>query len=232
MKKIGIIGGMVPLATVDLFNKIIKYSSASCDNEHIPIIIDNNTKIPDRTRAILYGEEDPVKEMVASAKTLERSGADFLIMSCNTAHYFYDRVKEEINIPFLNMIEETAKYILKVDSKAKRIGLLSTTGTVKGKIYEKIFEKFNLEIVLPSQEERDEIMHLIYEVVKKGDFNYNPKRVAEIIKNLEIKGANNIILGCTELPIAMDIFKIRGTFYDPTEILALSAIERCKKGIL
>ncbi|WP_367271799.1 aspartate/glutamate racemase family protein, partial [uncultured Cetobacterium sp.] len=64
MKKIGIIGGMGPLATVDLFNKIIKYSSASCDNEHIPIIIDNNTKIPDRTRAILYGEEDPVKEMV------------------------------------------------------------------------------------------------------------------------------------------------------------------------
>ena len=228
MKKIGIIGGMGPLATVDLFNKIIKYSSASCDNEHIPIIIDNNTKIPDRTRAILYGEEDPVKEMVKSAKTLENSGADFLIMSCNTAHYFYERVKKEIHIPFLNMVEETAKYILKKDPTAKKIGLLSTTGTVKGKIYEKIFEKFNLEIILPNEEEREEIMHLIYEVVKKGDFNYDSLRTEKIIKNLQLRGAKNIILGCTELPIAMNIFKISGTFYDPTEILALSAIENCK----
>lgn len=228
MKKIGIIGGMGPLATVDLFNKIIKYSSASCDNEHIPIIIDNNTKIPDRTRAILYGEEDPVKEMVKSAKTLENAGAEFLIMSCNTAHYFYERVKKEIHIPFLNMVEETAKYILKKDPAAKKIGLLSTTGTVKGKIYEKIFEKFNLEIILPSEEEREEIMYLIYGVVKKGNFNYDSLRTEKIIKNLQLKGVKNIILGCTELPIAMDMFKITGTFYDPTEILALSAIENCK----
>lgn len=228
MKKIGIIGGMGPLATVDLFNKIIKYSSASCDNEHIPIIIDNNTKIPDRTRAILYGEEDPVKEMVKSAKTLENAGAEFLIMSCNTAHYFYERVKKEIHIPFLNMVEETAKYILKKDPAAKKIGLLSTTGTVKGKIYEKIFEKFNLEIILPSEEEREEIMYLIYGVVKKGNFNYDSLRTEKIIKNLQLKGVKNIVLGCTELPIAMDMFKITGTFYDPTEILALSAIENCK----
>lgn len=228
MKKIGIIGGMGPLATVDLFSKIIKYSSASCDNEHIPIIIDNNTKIPDRTKAILHGGEDPVKEMVASAKTLEKSGADFLIMSCNTAHYFYEKVKKEVNIPFLNMIEETAKYILKKDPTAKKVGLLSTTGTSKGKIYENIFEKFNLEIVLPSEEEREEIMHLIYGVIKKGDFDYNPIKTENIIKNLQLKGASNIILGCTELPIAMEMFNIKGVFYDPTEILALSAIENSK----
>lgn len=228
MKKIGIIGGMGPLATADLFTKIIKASDAKCDNEHIPIIIDNNTKIPDRTAAILGIGESPLEEIILSAKTLEKSGADFLIMPCNTAHYFYNDLTKAINIPILNMIEETAKFILKKNPDIKKIALFSTIGTLKGNVYQNIFNKYDIEIVFPEESENLELMNLIYNVIKNGELNYNPKKIINIIKNFKKKNIDNIILGCTELPIAMNLFKIKGNFYDPNEILALSAIKKAK----
>ena len=87
LKTIGIIGGMGPAATADLMMKIISMTAADSDQDHIPMIIDNNTRIPDRTAAILSGGADPVPEMTASAKRLETAGADFIIIGCNTAHY-------------------------------------------------------------------------------------------------------------------------------------------------
>ncbi|ERT68183.1 cysteate racemase [Cetobacterium somerae] len=228
MKKIGIIGGMGPLATADLFTKIIKASDAKCDNEHIPIIIDNNTKIPDRTSAILGIGESPLEEIILSAKTLEKSGADFLIMPCNTAHYFYNDLTKAINIPVLNMIDETAKFILNKSPNIKRIALFSTIGTLKGNIYQNIFNKYNIEIIPPEEEDILELMHLIYNVIKNNQLNYNHIKIINIIEKFKEKNIDNIILGCTELPIAMNMFKIKGNFYDPTEILALSAIKKAK----
>ena len=93
---IGIIGGMGPLATCDLMQKIIEYTDADTDQEHVRICVDCNTNIPDRTTAILHGGKSPVPELVKSAKRLEAMGAQVLIMSCNTAHYFYDRLAEAL----------------------------------------------------------------------------------------------------------------------------------------
>ena len=111
MKTIGIIGGMGPLATVDLFGKIVNLTDAKCDNDHIHILIDNNTYIPDRTSYILGDGKNPLDELVKSAKRLKDMGADFLVMPCNTAHYFYNDIINNVSIPFINMIEETASYI-------------------------------------------------------------------------------------------------------------------------
>ena len=93
MKTIGIIGGMGPLSTVHLFERIVLRTKAQKDQDHIRVLIDSNTNIPDRTKAIISDGEDPVRELVNSAKILENSGADFLIMPCNTAHYFIDEIK-------------------------------------------------------------------------------------------------------------------------------------------
>ena len=132
MKTVGIIGGMGPLATVDLFGKIVNLTDAKCDNDHIHILIDNNTYIPDRTSYILGDGENPIDELVKSAKRLKNMGADFLIMPCNTAHYFYNDIINNVSIPFINMIEETANYIN--NKNIKKVGLLSTTGTINVKI--------------------------------------------------------------------------------------------------
>ena len=97
---IGIVGGMGPLATCDLFRKIIDVTEAGSDQEHVRVVIDSNTEIPDRTAAILAGGKDPVPELRKSASYLVSIGADLLIMPCNTAHYFYDQVAPAVEVPF------------------------------------------------------------------------------------------------------------------------------------
>ena len=101
-KTIGILGGMGPLATADLFRKIVTMTKAGCDNDHIRIYIDDNASIPDRTAAILSGGKDPTPIMADSLKKLEACGADCIIMPCNTAHYFLPRLQAMTEVPFLS----------------------------------------------------------------------------------------------------------------------------------
>lgn len=133
-KTIGIIGGMGPMATIDLYRKIIEVTPANSDNDHIHVVIDSNTLIPDRTAYILGKGEDPAMEMIRTAISLENMGADFLIMACNTAYYYYDRIIPFIKIPMLNMIDETVKEIAKL--KMNTVGLLATDGVLASKVYE------------------------------------------------------------------------------------------------
>lgn len=108
-KSIGILGGMGPMATADLFQKIVALTKADSDNDHIRIYIDNNPQIPDRTTAILKGGKDPVPQMLDALRHLEACGADCIVMPCNTAHYFLDRLQPETKIPFISILESTAK---------------------------------------------------------------------------------------------------------------------------
>lgn len=222
-KTIGIIGGMGPLATCDLFRKIIDVTDAGCDQEHIRVCIDNNTEIPDRTAAILHGGADPVEQMVLSAKGLCAMGADVLIMPCNTAHYFYERVSEAVSIPFLHMIEETAAAI-----KAKgirRVGLLATDGTVQSGVYAKAFEKAGISMMVPSAQGQKAVMGLIYEGVKAGNYRYNLDDFYAAMDALLDSGAETLVLGCTELPVAFDMFGIERPHIDPTKVLAAAAVK-------
>ena len=136
-KVIGILGGMGPLATADLFQKITLHTAAACDQAHPRVCIDSNTNIADRTAALLHSGADPVPEMVKSAKRLASIGADFLIMPCNTAHGFYDEVCSAVSIPVLHMIRICAGAL--GQRGIKRAGLLATDGTVRSGIYSDCF---------------------------------------------------------------------------------------------
>ena len=165
-KVVGIIGGMGPGATALLFQKMINYTNANSDSEHIHIIIDNNTEIPDRTSAILKGEDAPVRYICESGKKLESYGADLLLIPCNTSHYFYDYIQEQISIPVVNMITETARKCL--ENGYKKVGVLATTGTCQTNIYAKELEKFGIEAIYPDEEGQKRVMEIIYDQVKAG----------------------------------------------------------------
>ena len=148
-KVIGILGGMGPEATADLFLKIIKSTPAKKDQEHLRILIDNNPQIPDRTAAILHGGEDPTPALVETGKNLERAGADFLIIPCNTAHYFHGNIQDAVTIPVLHMMSATAG-----EMKArgiKRAGLLASDGTVQSGLYHKALAQSGIEVVIPQE---------------------------------------------------------------------------------
>lgn len=229
-KSIGILGGIGPLATMDLFKKIIEMTDASCDQDNIRIYVDNNTSIPDRTAYILGKGSDPRMQLIESAKKLEQIGADFIIMPCNTAHYFYDDIVKEINIPFLNMIEETLKCIESEQNYIKKAGLLATEGTCNSGIYEKHAKKFNLEIIKPSDYRQQAITKLIYDI-KSGKFQLDQVKYYETLEELTEKGCQVFILGCTELSVAYDLFKMNGNYVDPLIAIAKKSIIFAEKSV-
>ena len=164
-KTIGILGGMGPMATADLFKKIVANTRAGSDREHIRIYIDNNAQIPDRTAAILDGGEDPVPAMLDSLRKLEACGADCIIVPCNTAHYFVPRLQEMTDVPFVNMIEETAKTCATA-LPGKVAGLIATKGTLKTGLYNAALEAAEVKYLIPNEECQDALMRVIYDGVK------------------------------------------------------------------
>ncbi|MCD8189260.1 MAG: amino acid racemase [Clostridiales bacterium] len=221
-KTIGILGGMGPLATCDLFHKIVDITDAACDQEHVRVCIDSNTEIADRTRAILEGGKDPVPEMVKSAVRLQGMGADVLIMPCNTAHYFYDRIAPFIDIPMLHMIRETAKTV-KAQGLTK-VGLLATDGTCRSGVYKTAFDAEGVEMCMPSPERQQAVMDVIYKGVKAGNLSIDLTGFYAAMDELLDQGAETLILGCTELPVAFDLFHIDRPSIDPTMVLAAAAV--------
>ncbi|NLL81731.1 MAG: amino acid racemase [Tissierellia bacterium] len=222
MKSIGIIGGMGPLATCDLFGKIINNTNARIDQDHIHVYIDNNTEIPDRTAAILYGGKSPVAQLVRSAIKLESMGADALIMPCNTAHYFYDEVIKYVNIPMIHMPKETAREIKA--NKYKKVAILATEGTLQSGIYQKAFDEEEINYLIPSESQQKPIMKIIYDGIKAGNYGIDIRDFYDVLDDMFDKGAEAVVLACTELPLAFDKFEIDYPNIDPTEILAKAAI--------
>ena len=221
-KTIGIIGGMGPLATCDFFEKIVRMTDASCDSDHIPILIDCNPRIPDRADAILRGGEDPVPEMVKSARRLVREGASVLVMGCNTAYYFYDQVSAELPVPLINMPEETAKGALRLGYK--KVGLMATDGTVWSGLYNREFEKFGIELLIPSPEGQKSVMKMVYDGIKAGNAGFDPGPFIDVANDFMKRGAEAVILGCTELPIAFNMYNIDIPYLDPAVFAAEAAI--------
>ena len=223
-KTIGILGGMGPAATYDLGMKILNNTEAHCDQDHIHVIIDNNTNISDRTAAILHGGADPLPEMLKSAKLLEEAGADFLIMPCNTAHYFYDSVCDGVGIPVLHMPRETAARLK--EQGIKKAAVLATDGTCQSGIYGDALREAGIETVYPSEEMQKVVMSLIYDYVKAGKTDFTGLDIDGIVSDVRDKGAEILILGCTELPIAFGIIGDTGLpVIDPTNVLAAAAVK-------
>lgn len=226
-KTIGILGGMGPLATADLFKKIVLMTRAGCDNEHIRIYIDNNCRIPDRTAAILQNGTDPVPEMSDALRHLEACGADCIIMPCNTAHYFLPRLQSQTEIPFISMLEATAKACAQ-KFPGKTACVLATRGTLASGLYNQALEKEGVSCILPDEAQRDVLMYAIYDCVKGGKPLETVRQPMEaLISDLSGKGADYFILGCTELPIVQQELKLQGSFIDPTAELAKAAILFC-----
>ena len=226
-KTIGILGGMGPLATADLFKKIVLMTKAGSDNEHIRIYIDNNAQIPDRTGAILGGGADPVPEMSSALKHLEACGADCIIMPCNTAHYFLPRLQSQTSVPFLSMLEATAASCRAL-FPGKTAAVLATRGTLSAGLYQKVLDEAGVAYVIPGEAEQDALMRVIYQGVKADAPAEHYRADWESVLSAMVQlGADYLILGCTELPLAAAALGSALPTVDPTEELARAAIAFC-----
>ena len=224
---LGILGGLGPMATVYFYEMITAHTKASCDQDHIDIVINSRATTPDRTSFILGKSKDnPLEIMVADSKRLKEYGVTLLAIPCNTAHYFYDMLTEAIDIPFLNIMEETAKYLKKCG--VKKAGVLATQGTIDTKTYNRYLEECGVECIVPSAEEQALITEIIYGDIKLGK-RADMEKFEKVSRSLFDRGAQRIILGCTELSLIKKTEGLCEKYVDSLEVLAKCAIEACGK---
>lgn len=231
-KILGVLGGVGPLATIYFAQMIVEMTDAKNDQEHISMVILNHATIPDRTNYILDNSKpNPLPVMISDAIKLEKMSADFIVIPCNTAHYFFDRIQENVSVPIVNILEVTIDSAIARIPNLNKVGILATQGTIISGAYQKVCKDKNLSFSLPSQQDQKDLTDIIYNQVKAGkkaDYDLFMK----IVDDLKNEDCQAIILGCTELSVIKKNFRINQDYIiDSVEALAQKSIELCGKTI-
>ena len=225
-KILGVIGGMGPEATSYYYDSVIAHTDASCDQEHIDMIILSHATMPDRTKAILTGENsDLINKLCNDARTLESFGASNIAITCNTSHYFYDQIQSATKVPVINMVEESVAYAVRDFEDVKKIGIMATDGTIGSKIYHKACRRAGVTPVKPSTERQKDVMSLIYDDIKAGKPG-DRKKFDRVVSEFMRKGCDVIILACTELSVFKKRHDVPSICLDAMDVLVKESIIR------
>ncbi len=225
MKKLGIIGGLGPMATAYFLQLLTRMSDAATDQEHMEIMLHSKPQIPDRTEFILgQSKESPLPWMTEIGIGLKEQGAEIIAIPCITAHYFQKTLEEGIGIPVLNAVAETALCLK--EAGVERAGILATDGTVRSELFQKAFGAEKIACVLPHGEGQQTVMDMIYKRIKAGR-HVDPNEFAVLTEELTKKGAQTILLACTELSLVKRDLGLGAGFLDVMEVLARKAVLSC-----
>jgi len=229
-KVVGIIGGLGPYATLDTFKKLLDNTPVTVEQDHIHVIIDSNSKIPDRTATVSAGQEDRVRDkLIETAKTLQTAGCDFLILPCNSAHYFYDDLARAVDIRVLNIIEEVVNEIRAAHPAVKNVGVISSGLTNKAGLYDTYLERDGFTAVKPDKAGQDRVSKAIEAVKLNAQTAQTKEAVRGVIDGLVAQGAEGVVLGCTELQLLVGADDDAVPLYDSVDILVQAAIRRAKE---
>jgi aspartate racemase len=223
-RTIGILGGMGPLATVDLYRKIVESTPARIDQDHIPVLIDADPRVPDRTTALLGNGEDPLPWLIRGTQRLQTGGVDFVVMPCNTAHAYLDQIREACPVPFIDMIDEAARTAASIVPPGSPVGILATTGTIRAALYQSALERHDLHWLVPDQAGQEQVMQTIYQVKAGSITSETVKPVLASAEQLIADGATALLAACTELPVVLTADDLRVPLIDPTDVLARAAV--------
>lgn len=227
-KILGVVGGVGPEASNKFCEFLVKYKKANVDQDNITFLHYCNPKIPDRTNFILGKGENPVPEIVKTCQTLKNAGSDFLIIPCNTAHYFLPKIQENVDIPIVDMTKLLVKKILDEYPPITKVGIIATTGSITAGIYQNYFKSVGVTPILPSEEDQENlVMRAIYgnDGIKAGKKILPKKKLTHIANKLIEQGAEAIVLGCTEVPLVLKQKDFTVKLFDPMAISAKEIIK-------
>ncbi|MDA7715572.1 amino acid racemase [Pelagibacteraceae bacterium] len=230
---IGILGGMGTQAGLDFCNKLAKLYKGKTDQQYPLFVLYNKSNIPGRPEN-LHKYNKVLKSLLTGCKFLEKSKCKFIVIPCNTAHYWFDDLQKKTKIPIISMPKEVYMHSIKICKKNSKIGILATEGTLKTGVYNKFFDK-KFKLINPSKSLQRNNVNKSIKLVKMGKVKDAEKAIKPAVNSLIKKKCSKIILGCTELPIAIFAFKSfqkikkSKTFLDPNLILAHSSMKKYKK---
>ena len=199
---LGVLGGMGPLATVDFLKKLIEETPASRDQDHVPVIAYSVPQIPDRPPAIIGHGESPLPLMLEGIHTLKRAGAQAIAIACNTAHYWYDDLVAQGGLPILHIADAACAAL--AGHTVKRVGLLATEGTMAAGFYQSRIAARGIECLLSSDDDQRTLVLPAIECVKRTDLAQAHALATRAARHLLDNGAQVIVMGCTEIPLAIE----------------------------
>lgn len=207
-KLLGVLGGMGPLATVDFLVKFAKCRDFARDQDHPPLIVYSNPATPDRSAAITGVGPSPLPDLLEGIAFLERNGADAIVIPCNTAHFWLDDMRRAARVPILSILHAAAAAVASAPSSPRTIGVLGTEGMLKSGLYQNVLLESGYAVVVPRDEDLEHFVEPAIRAVKAGSFSLANTLAAKAASQVVADGAEAIVLGCTELPIAFDGAKL------------------------
>jgi aspartate racemase len=225
MRKLGIIGGMGPRATALLYSRIISLQKVNSDQEYFDVVIWSQPSIPDRTAYILGRiNESPAKHIEKAARELAKMGMDVLCVPCLTAHSLFAEI--HFTLPVINMFTLTLDAL--IESNRKKVGLLATEGTYASGAFEKLAQARGIELLVPSRNDREDLMHAIYKRLKLKSGEVVDAFELSAVKSMLDGKVDAIIAGCTELSLLHIDNDIAPLWLDPLELLAQRCVQECE----
>jgi aspartate racemase len=227
-KVIGVIGGMGPEATVDFMHRLVARTPACDDADHLHVLVDNNPKIPSRIAALIEGTgEDPAPVLCGMARGLQAQGADFLVMPCNTAHYYLPAIARSVSIPVLDMVQLAIQKL--AIAKPRRVGMLASPAVRKVGLYKARMEQAGLQALFPEAQDEETLLGII-KAVKAGRLNDSHRRdYAKVARHLLEAGADALLVACTEFSIIGAPAGVAATVVDALDVLVEATIATARE---
>ncbi|MBL8382282.1 MAG: amino acid racemase [Burkholderiales bacterium] len=220
LPRIGVLGGMGPLATADFLAKLALATPASRDQDHFPVTVDSTPQIPDRVAAVEGRGPDPLPALAAAARRLEAAGCAFIAMPCNTAHYWHPRLAAATALPVLHIVDAVAAEL----GTTRRVGLLGTAATMRGDLYQRRAGAAVTWLV-PTPEQIDGLVAPGIAAVKAGEIARAGRLLRCAARKLAAGGAETLVLACTEIPLVVRGAEVGVPVIDATAALARRSVE-------
>lgn len=224
---VGVLGGMGPLATIDFLGKLVAATPAEVDQDHVPFVVSAIPQVPDRTRAFRGEGPSPVAAMISSARRLKAAGAGLVVIACNTAHLWFGEIDAALGLPMIHLVDAAIQDAIALAGPGRRIGLLGTDATIASGLYinrAAMAVPTPVHWLLPTAHETMAFVARGIEAVKSGDLATGRELLAAAALFLKERGADAVILGCTEIPVVLNAGNAPLPIVDATAALAKRAV--------
>lgn len=201
MKRLGILGGMGPAASAEFITRLVQQTPASCDQEHIPFVLWNDPTVPDRSISIRNNDDTPLPYLIEGVQALKYSGCDLIVIPCNTAHFWFSELSK-LNIKIIHIVDSVADALRDVNVTGT-IGVMGTHAAVEFGLYQYMLNKSGWDCITPTKEEMNNLVQPAIDLIKGGSIEEAHLMLMTVVKSLIDRGSKAVVLGCTEIPLAV-----------------------------
>jgi aspartate racemase len=214
---------MGPAASAEFVTRLVAQTPATCDQEHIPFVLWNNPQVPDRSTSLRSGDDRPLPFLIEGIQILKAARCDLIVIPCNTAHFWYDEMAK-LRVPIVHIVDSVADALRDVEAVGT-IGVMGTQATVELGLYQYKLNKAGWSCIVPSKEEMDTLVQPAIDLIKGGKLLESQLLLMKVIHSLIDRGASAVVLGCTELPLAIKISS-------ENSVPLINSIDRLVKSVL